>query len=89
LKINKTAANVGNPVKPRIEIDFPEEHREAQDNSINFACGTGRITSFLEGRVRTSTSADVHTSVLEIAKEKPKRTEIIQADITAENIFPR
>lgn len=54
---------------------------------LDFACGTGRITEFLENRVRTSTGVDVSDSMLEIAKKKLKRTEIIEADITAKNIL--
>ena len=52
---------------------------------LDFACGTGRITEFLENRVKTSTGVDVSGSMLAIAREKLKRTEIIEADITAEN----
>ncbi len=54
---------------------------------LDFACGTGRITSLLERRVATSTGVDVSESMLTIAKEKLKRTEIIRADITRENIL--
>lgn len=58
-----------------------------QVNLLDFACGTGRIAEFLENRVKTSTSVDVSASMLAVAKEKLKRTEIIEADITAENIL--
>jgi ubiquinone/menaquinone biosynthesis C-methylase UbiE len=54
---------------------------------LDFACGTGRITEFLENRVKTSTGIDVSSSMLTIAREKLKRTEIIKADITAENVL--
>jgi predicted TPR repeat methyltransferase len=51
---------------------------------LDFACGTGRVTNLLENRVATSTGVDVSESMLTIAREKLKRTEIIQADITRE-----
>ena len=54
---------------------------------LDFACGTGRITSLLEDRVTTSTGVDVSGSMLAVARRKLKRTEIIEADITAENIL--
>ncbi len=54
---------------------------------LDFACGTGRITSFLEDRVKTSTGVDVSGSMLAIAREKLERTEIIEADITVDNVF--
>lgn len=54
---------------------------------LDFACGTGRITALLENRVKTSTGVDVSDSMLNIAREKLKRTQIIKTDITAENIL--
>ena len=54
---------------------------------LDFACGTGRITELLENRVKTSTGVDVSGSMLAIAREKLKRTEIIETDITAENVL--
>jgi ubiquinone/menaquinone biosynthesis C-methylase UbiE len=54
---------------------------------LDFACGTGRITELLENRVKTSTGIDVSGAMLAIAREKLKRTEIIETDITAENVL--
>lgn len=54
---------------------------------LDFACGTGRITSFLENRVKTSTGVDVSGSMLAVAGNKLKRTEIIKADITVDNVL--
>ena len=54
---------------------------------LDFACGTGRITELLENRVKTSTGVDVSGSMLAVARKKLKRTEIIEADITAENVL--
>jgi predicted TPR repeat methyltransferase len=54
---------------------------------LDFACGTGRITKFLENCVKTSTGVDVSGSMLTVAGKKLKRTELIKADITEENIL--
>jgi len=54
---------------------------------LDFACGTGRITELLENRVKTSTGIDVSGSMLAIAREKLKQTELIETDITTDNIF--
>lgn len=54
---------------------------------LDFACGTGRITEFLENRVKTSTGVDVSDSMLAVARKKLKQTEIIKADITVENVL--
>ena len=65
-----------------------EKHFAGRDvHLLDFACGTGRITEFLENRVKTSTGVDVSGSMLAIAREKLKRTELIETDITAENIL--
>ena len=54
---------------------------------LDFACGTGRVTGFLENHVKKSTGVDVSESMLEVAREKLKCTEIIQADITVDNVL--
>ena len=54
---------------------------------LDFACGTGRITELLENRVKKSTGIDISGSMLAVAREKLKRTEIIETDITAENVL--
>ncbi|HUV65182.1 MAG TPA: class I SAM-dependent methyltransferase, partial [Sedimentisphaerales bacterium] len=59
----------------------------AEVHLLDFACGTGRIAGLLENRVKTSTGVDVSGSMLAVARKKLKRTEIIEADITAENIL--
>jgi len=65
-----------------------EKYYEGRDiHLLDFACGTGRITSLLEDRVKTSTGIDISSSMLAIAREKLKRTEIIEADITINNIL--
>jgi predicted TPR repeat methyltransferase len=56
-------------------------------NLLDFACGTGRITGFLENRVETSTAVDVSKTMLDEAKKKLKRTKIIQADLTKNNVL--
>jgi len=54
---------------------------------LDFACGTGRIAGLLESRVKTSTGVDVSGSMLAVARKKLERTQIFEADITAENIL--
>ena len=54
---------------------------------LDFACGTGRITALLEDRVKTSTGVDVSGSMLAVARTRLHRTEIIEADITTENVL--
>jgi SAM-dependent methyltransferase len=54
---------------------------------LDFACGTGRITSFLEDKVRTSTGIDVSQSMLQQASHKLKKTELLEANLLQANPF--
>jgi len=54
---------------------------------LDFACGTGRIISFLEPLVETSTGVDVSSSMLEVAENVTKNANLIHADITRENVL--
>lgn len=56
-------------------------------NFLDFACGTGRISSFFENRVSKSVGVDVSPSMLRIAREKLQRTELLQADLTRDNVL--
>jgi len=72
----------------RIILRILEKYYTGRDiHLLDFACGTGRITHLLEQRVKTSTGVDVSGSMLAIAREKLKRTELIEADITNNNIL--
>jgi ubiquinone/menaquinone biosynthesis C-methylase UbiE len=69
-------------------LDILEKYFKGKDiYLLDFACGTGRITSFLEDRVTTSAGVDVSGSMLAIARRKLRRSEIIEADITTENVL--
>ncbi len=54
---------------------------------LDFACGTGRIASVLEGQVHTATGVDVSDSMLEVARSKLSRTRLIKANLTEENVL--
>ena len=51
---------------------------------LDFACGTGRITGFLENRVKEATGVDVSEAMLNTARQKLKRTRLIKADLLNE-----
>lgn len=54
---------------------------------LDFACGTGRILGFLQEYARISVGIDISSSMLEVAREKYKRAELIKADITCEQVL--
>ena len=66
--------------------DFFERHRSMWPACayLDFACGTGRVISFMETRVATSRGIDVSPEMLKIAAAKVQRSELICADITKE-----
>lgn len=49
---------------------------------LDFACGSGRIISFLEGRVTDATGVDVSPSMLKLARAKLKRSRLVLRDPT-------
>jgi ubiquinone/menaquinone biosynthesis C-methylase UbiE len=56
---------------------------------LDFACGTGRITSFLEPLVRSAVGVDVSASMLEEARSKLRKTELFEGNILDGPVFGR
>ena len=54
---------------------------------LDFACGTGRILSFLEDYVDDTAGVDVSPSMLDVAAQNVKRSTLILADATREPIL--
>lgn len=54
---------------------------------LDFACGTGRILSHLEGRALHSVGVDLSPSMLEVALQNNKAAEIIEADLTCDDVL--
>lgn len=49
---------------------------------LDFACGTGRIISFLENFTKESTGIDISESMLSIAKKKVTKAKLLVRDIS-------
>jgi SAM-dependent methyltransferase len=58
-------------------------HREG--DTLDFACGTGRILAFLKPRVKTLVGVDVSPVMLARAGQRVKDVELICADIIADS----
>lgn len=54
---------------------------------LDFACGTGRIISFLESKFAESYGVDVSDSMLDAGKKNVKKATLINADLTKNTIF--
>ena len=52
---------------------------------LDFACGTGRITSVMEQMAKTSFGMDVSESMVKQARKRCKNTEFVLGDITAQS----
>jgi len=54
---------------------------------LDFACGTGRIIGYLEDLVGPSIGVDISDSMLQVGCQNVKRSMLVQADLTQENIL--
>ncbi len=50
---------------------------------LDFACGTGRVLSYLEARVRSARGIEISAAMLDIARNKVRHADLVRADITA------
>jgi len=57
--------------------------------ALDFACGTGRISSFLETRVASCTGVDVSEAMLAEARGKLRRTVLCKANLLEESPFEK
>lgn len=54
---------------------------------LDFACGTGRIVSFLEDRVQEAVGVDISGNMLDIARRRVRKARLIQADLTRDDVL--
>ena len=70
----------------------PEAEKALRNRSnaayLDFACGTGRVISYLEDLAENVTGIDISPAMLKLAAEKCKRARLIQKDITVETNTP-
>jgi predicted TPR repeat methyltransferase len=54
---------------------------------LDFACGTGRITRFIEDQVTSATGVDVSESMLAVARKRTTKANLLLADITRSDVL--
>ena len=59
------------------------------DNYIDFACGTGRITCFMEKFCKNSIGIDISEDMLSLAKSLCKNSTFLLIDITTEKVISK
>lgn len=66
---------------------FTTFFKDKQPDHLDFACGTGRILSCLSDKVKHSVGVDLSPSMLEVARKNNQNAEIIEGDLTANNVL--
>jgi len=76
-------------LEQRILAEVLQTHFKSREEirCLDFACGTGRLTQFIEPQVGASTAVDISAPMLAVAAGKLRRTHLIQADLTTNNIL--
>jgi predicted TPR repeat methyltransferase len=54
---------------------------------LDLACGTGRVLTYLEDRVDRAVGVDVSPTMLDVARTRSTRAEIILGDVTQEDVL--
>jgi predicted TPR repeat methyltransferase len=54
---------------------------------LDFACGTGRITRFLEGKVDEAVGVDVSEPMMAVAAKNVKRATLVHANLIENNVL--
>jgi len=67
--------------------DILDKKLKHDSNILDFACGTGRVLDFLKTQTLNVTGVDISPEMLETSKANHPELEIIQADLTRDNIF--
>jgi predicted TPR repeat methyltransferase len=61
--------------------------RDQNINYLDFACGTGRILSYLDKHVNIAVGVDISSTMLEVARKNNLGAEIIEADLTKNDVL--
>lgn len=62
-------------------------YTHSKSSILDFACGTGRILTFLTTQSDNITGVDLSDSMLEVSKKNLPNVELVKADITRDNVF--
>ncbi len=60
---------------------------EQEVHLLDFACGTGRLTRYLEDKVASATGVDVSQEMLSVARKKVRRARLLEADLTKTSVL--
>jgi SAM-dependent methyltransferase len=69
------------PVVTTVLTQFSARQPGQSLRLLDFACGSGRILSFIEGQVAHATGVDISAGMAEVARQKCKKAEVRVGDI--------
>jgi SAM-dependent methyltransferase len=85
--VNPYRAMVGRLEQLVLDRIVRDRFAREQITHLDFACGTGRILEYLAPLVTSSVGVDVSTSMLEVAKKIAPAAELIEADLTEQDVL--
>lgn len=59
-----------------------QQHVAQRESYLDFACGTGRVLSYLEPHFQTAVGLDISATMLAVARERVRAASLVQADAT-------
>ena len=62
-------------------------YKDFEIHHLDFACGTGRILSYLKDHTSSAVGVDLSSSMLELARKNKGSAEIIEADLTRDDVL--
>jgi SAM-dependent methyltransferase len=60
------------------------EHVQCRHSYLDFACGTARVLSYLEGQFQSAVGLDISPTMLDVARERTRTATLVQGDGTSD-----
>lgn len=81
---NSYASHIWNLQKPTLTEIIKRHEPASNSRLLDFACGTGRVLSFVENLVDHSDGIDISPEMAEVARTKCSKANIVVGDILSE-----
>lgn len=65
-------------------LDCIAQHVPRRDSYLDFACGTGRVLSHVEGHFRAAVGLDISDTMLSVARGRVRSATLVQGDATCD-----
>ena len=61
-----------------------QQHVTHRESYLDFACGTGRVLSYVEPHFRTAVGLDISDTMLAVARDRVRTAKLVHADATSD-----